>query len=208
MKKFENVSIPTPCISEVQKWLDNWRSLEKYVAQERSLKKMFTNTPLNDNLDDVLVKAAVLNDFYSTQIRSIHKIAKHIVSLKIDDRLKAGDENLANEIARGHGITHWKYGTELYLYSFASKYCSHHKPADFPIYDSYVDYTLRYFKRCDNFCDFKNDDLKSYKCFKNILYKFRKFYNLEKFDLKRIDMYLWQVGKEYFPRYRKSGVKD
>ena len=57
-----------------------------------------------------------------------------------------------------------------------------------------------HFKKEDNFFEFKKADLKIYENFKNILEKFRIFYDLEDYDLKQIDKYLWQAGKEYFPR--------
>jgi hypothetical protein len=46
--------IPNPSGSEVKKYLDKWDSLENYVLQERSLKKLFTKTyPKNKSMDDV-----------------------------------------------------------------------------------------------------------------------------------------------------------
>ncbi|UTW70364.1 hypothetical protein KHA80_07545 [Anaerobacillus sp. HL2] len=39
------------------------------------------------------------------------------------------------------------------FYSFATKYCSHHNPLDYPIYDSYVDEVLRHFRNRDGFSD-------------------------------------------------------
>ena len=68
------------------------------------------------------------------------------------------------------------------------------------INDYYVDQMLRHFRNVDVFFDFDNNDLKNYEKFKNILLKFRKFYKLEKFSLKDLDRYLWQVGKEYYPK--------
>jgi len=35
--------------------------------------------------------------------------------------------------------------------------------------------------------------------FKNIIIAFREYYGLDEFNLKEIDQYLWQLGKEYFP---------
>ncbi len=43
-------------------------------------------------------------------------------------------------------------------------------------------------------------DLKNYTKFKNILNSFKKYYNIDNFDLKDIDRYLWQLGKDYFPK--------
>lgn len=33
-----------------------------------------------------------------------------------------------------------------------------------------------------------------------ILIDFRAFYGLDKFSLKQIDQYVWQIGKDYFPK--------
>lgn len=95
------------------------------------------------------------------------------------------------------------------FYSFATKYCSHHEPEYFPIYDSYVEKILCYFQKIHRFSFFKTSDLKNYKIFKSVLEDFRKYYKLTNYSLKQIDQYLWQLGKEYFPKkYKKSHDKS
>ena len=186
-----------PSKSEIEKYLTLWDSLENYRLQESSLKKLFTKTyPLNDDLNEVLIKVCALNDFYSTSIYYPVQVAKHIVSLQLDKKLMIKDPKVVNEIAS----VQVKKDKLINYYSFATKYCSHHHPTLFPIYDSYVDKLLMHFKKEDNFFEFKKADLKIYENFKNILEKFRIFYDLEDYDLKQIDKYLWQAGKEYFPR--------
>ena len=189
------INVPRPSKSEVLKYLNRWDSLENYVLQENSLNKLFFNTyPLNDNIEDILIKVSSLNDFYSTNIFSVFPVAKHILQLNIDERLKNNDVTLVNEISH---IT--ISGKQKNFYSFATKYCSHHNPVEFPIYDSYVDKVLNYFKRKDGFAEFKKEELKDYKKFKNVLIQFKKFYDIDEFNLKDIDRYLWQLGKEYYP---------
>lgn len=51
---------------------------------------------------------------------------------------------------------------------------------------------------------FKTEDLRDYEKFKGIIISFREFYGLEKYDLKQIDQYLWQLGKEYFSINKKK----
>lgn len=195
------MKVETPSKSLIQKYLEKWYSLENYVLQENSLRKLFTRTyPTNDKMDDVLIKVCSLNDFYSTNIFSPFIIAKHIVRLHIDDRLKRSDMNLVNDIAKVK-VDDEK---EINFYSFATKYCSHHKPEIYPIYDSYVEKLLMYLKRRDKYCQFTKEDLKIYSYYRQILLEFQKFYGLEKYNLKEIDRYLWQAGKEYFPRNYKS----
>lgn len=189
------IEIPKPNKKEVIKYLNLWDSLENYVLQESSLDKLFFKTyPENKDINDILIKASSLNDFYSTNIFSIFSVAKHILELNIDERLKNGDESLVNDIAK---VT--INGKQKYFYSFATKYCSHHEPILFPIYDSYVEKILMYFNKQDKFYDFKKEDLKDYSKFKNILIEFKKFYKIDEYNLKDIDRYLWQLGKEYFP---------
>ena len=171
-------------------------SLENYVLQESSLYKLFHKTyPNNTDINDILIKASSLNDFYSTNIFSIFPVSKHILELKIDNRLNLGDTTLVNDISK---VT--ISGVEKHYYSFATKYCSHHNPNEFPIYDSFVEKVLLHFKSIDKFEKFVASDLKDYSKFKNILIKCKKFYNIDDYGLKDIHRYLWQLGKEYFPK--------
>lgn len=86
------------------------------------------------------------------------------------------------------------------FYSFATKYCSRHKPNEYPIFHSFVEKLLKYFRNVDKKLIFHNDDLKDYQKYKSILLDFQKNYGLEDFNLKQIDKYLWQLGKEKFPK--------
>ena len=184
-------NLPDPSVEQVEHYLESWDLLEDYHLQEDALDKLFFELcPENKDISDVLLKVVALNDFYSTRIFKVFPMAKHIVDLDIDGRLKAGDLNLVGEIQKVNGRNH---------YSFATKYCSHHQPLDYPIYDSYVDRVLRYYRRRDNFSIFDDSDLKDYERFKEILMAFRSFYGLDSYSLKEIDKYIWQLGKEYFP---------
>ena len=59
---------------------------------------------------------------------------------------------------------------------------------------------LMHFKRKDKFFKFKKDDLKHYPTYREILMQFSNFFGLGSFTLKQIDKYLWQAGKDYFPK--------
>lgn len=190
------IEVPSPSKQEVERYLKKWDNLENYVLQESALDKLFFDIyPNNKDINDILIKASTLNDFYSTNIFSIFPVAKHILNLDIDNRLKNGDETLVDDISN---IT--INGKTKKFYSFATKYCSHHFPVIFPIYDSYVEKVLMYFQKKDNFSKFKKEDLKNYKIFKDTLINFKKFYNIEEYNLKDIDRYIWQLGKDYFPK--------
>ena len=195
-------AVPTPSKEQVEFYLAKWDELENYHLQEEALDKLFFKLcPKNTDITDILLKVSTLNDFYSTNIYSVYPVAKHILSLGIDARLKAGDVTLVNDIKQI-----MINGKKWNFYSFASKYCSHHNPLDYPIYDSYVDTTLRFFRKRDGFSSFADSDLKDYVYFKGTLIDFRVFYGLQEYNLKQIDKYLWLFGKEYFPKdYGKRG---
>jgi hypothetical protein len=188
------VNIPTPSSEQVDLYLKKWMTLENYKFQEEALNKIFFQLcPKNKNMADILLKASALNNFYSTNIFSIYPVAKHIQELNVDSRLEAGKSDLVADI---QSVTIGD--KKRNFYSFATKYCSHHNPSDYPIYDNYVDKILRYFRDRDNFSNFKNSDLKDYKKFKRVYDNFKKFYKLDGYKVKQIDQYIWQLGKEYF----------
>jgi len=200
-KRKIKVDVPSPSNEQVDYYLEKWIELESYRLQEDALNKLFFELcPKNKDITDILLKASTLNNFYSTNIFSIYPVAKHIHGLDIDSRIESGDVNLVADIQRimiGEKMKNF--------YSFATKYCSHHNPLDYPIYDSYVDEVLRYFRNRDGFSDFKDGDLKNYVDFKGILIEFQSFYDLGEYNLKQIDQYVWQLGKDYFPRnYNKK----
>ena len=195
-RKQKNLNIPTPSESVMQSYLRKWSDSESYIMQESSLNKLFFQTyPLNTDINDVLIKVSALNDFYSTNIFSVFSVAKHIVNMQIDERLAQKDELLVNEIA----LVKMENGKTKNFYSFATKYCSNHKPLDYPIYDSYIEKVLKYFRDIDCFFNFNNEELRDFSSFKKILFQFQQFYNLETYNLKEIDRYLWLFGKDVFP---------
>ena len=196
MKKTTIININKPTSKDVKNYLNKWDSTENYVLQENALNRLFFELcASNDDISNVLIKCSALNDFYSTNIFSVFAVAKHIVELDIDERLKAGDLSLVNDIS--HVTIN---GRLKNFYSFASKYCSHHSPEKYAIYDSYVDKVLVYFNKVDEFSDFRREDLKDYEKFNKVLMDFRSFYGLDEYNLKDIDRYVWQLGKEYFPK--------
>ena len=191
------LEIPKPNKQIIKEYLIKWDNLEDhYIWQESSLDKLFhKDYKKNTDLNEILIKCSCLNDFYSTNIFLIYPVAKNIYDLRIDKRLKAGDPSLVNDIA------HVKIGgKDKTFYSSASKYCSHHNAVEFPIYDYFVDKMLMYFQKKDKFSNFKKDDLKDYVKFKKVLIDFKKYYDIDNYNLRDIDKYLWIAGKEYFPK--------
>jgi hypothetical protein len=181
------MNIPHPSISEVETYLAKWETLENYAEQEKALATLFSRTyPHNECLDEVLVKVCALNTFYSTNIRGIYSVAKHIVSLHIDERLAKNDLQLVSDIAK---ITIKEKSRTNF--SFATKYCSFHKPDVYPIADSFGQKFLKYFMT-------EGTGWREYPQYVEIVKKFMETYGLGNFTFKQIDRYIWQAGREYF----------
>ncbi len=188
-------NLATPNEEIVNTYLEEWGTLENYMLQESSLSLLFNKLcPENTNIENILLKVSALNDFYSTNIFDTFTVSKHILNCRIDQDLKNGCKSLVNKIAL---VT--INGKTRNFYSFASKYCSHHNPEIYPIYDSYMEKMLMHFKKKDKFDSFKKEDLRKYERFLEIIHKFKQHYKLDSLSLRQIDIYLWLAGKKYFP---------
>jgi hypothetical protein len=147
--------------------------------------------PDNQTLESTLLKSIVINTLYATQIRAIIPVAKHIVSLNIDERLKKGVPELVDEIAT---VTIKEKVRRNY--SFATKYCSFHNPSEYPIYDGFVDKLLNAYQRKEKFAATDLGDLKQYRRFKIVISEFIGFYGLQNIAPKKLDSFLWLYGRE------------
>jgi len=197
MLKNPSKTPPTPSTEEVEKYLKQWETNEVYNYSQKSLNNLFETFPNNKNLNEIIVKVCTLDVVFSANTsRWFFEVSKHILNYDFDNKLKKGELDV-NDFALVKVLDkkNNKIKTRNF-YSFASKYCSHHKPLDYPIYDSYVDYVLRYFMPEE--LNKKKDSLKNYVFFKATLNDFRNKYNLGKYDLKQIDEYIWLLGKEFF----------
>lgn len=186
-----------PSVKDAEWFIKYWQELPSYNNQESALDKLFMELcPKNDNIEDILIKCSALNDFYSTNIFDIHTVAQHILSLKIDGRLEKGDMSLVDEIAHIE-----VNGKDHFFYSFATKYCSHHQPEKYAIYDSYVEQVLISMNKREHFSDFKREDLKDYSKYMSVIRAFQQCFGLMQYNIKQLDQYLWQLGKWYFNNY-------
>ena len=157
--------------------------------QDSALYKLFTQLcPHNTDLDDIMIKCSTLNDFYSTNIFNVTRVAEHIFKQNIDARLAVGDPTLVETIGRVSG---------KYFYSFATKYCAFHQPEMYNIYDSHVHNVLMHFSKRDKYAHHTHESLRDYPCFKEAISQFQKHYHLESLSAWELDKYLWILGKEW-----------
>jgi hypothetical protein len=98
------------------------------VLDEEALRELWERFPKNSRVAHVLLKVVVLNELYKPRVRAIDlkPLASHIAGLGIDGLLAVGSPNAADLIMRCPAVT-------SQYFSFASKYCSWHNPAAYPI---------------------------------------------------------------------------
>ena len=166
-------------------------------AFENALNQLFSKFPKNSETAHVLLKAVTLNALYSTQIPlysgripTIFEVVDHIVKLGIDPTLDQGSPGVVYDIAR---IEAPNKGVH-FNYSFATKYCSWHRPDFYPIYDSRVDEYLWHLQNLGWIEPFQRQSLKTYSAFKKRVTDFQNKYCLEQFNFKQIDKFMYYEG--------------
>ena len=182
----------------IQPFRSGGSAVQFYRSRQVLDKLFFGEFRSNNDIHNILIKCCTLNDFYSTHIFSVYSVAKHILKLNIDESLNKGDESLVEKIANIDIVNNKGKLTHHCFYSFASKYCSHHNPKAFPVFDSYVEKILKHFRRDNENFQFRNEELKNYPSFKKVLLRFQELYGITKYVPKDLDRYLWQLGKDFY----------
>ena len=229
-------SVPRPTHETIEGYIKDWKCerMKHYQEQEECIKRLFRNPDTkkrdrpNDTTEVILNKILMLNSFYSTKLHAPLRVAKYIGNIEnfyasLNDPYDRNKDELVNTIAKGdvHVGDNEKYETLRECFSFATKYCHHHNPEYFRIYDSYVAKILRYFQQKQNPC-FYREGLsetkmkRDYSFFHDVLEKFKENFGLDGIleKLKKeyaftssnevLDKYLWLLGKRYFQKPPKK----
>lgn len=166
------------------------------LITEQALTDLFGQYPDNINHPHVLLKVVALNRLYSTNMFSVHDVASHIYkqSQDIDAALAIGSPDIVDRIAPVTISTTAKVRSN---YSFATKYCSWHNQAAYPIWDSRVDRYFRSLRRqipSPPFLKATGYLWERYQEFVAIMTAFRDRYELNPLTFKQIDKFLYQHG--------------
>lgn len=183
------MAIERPTAKYVRDQLRESEGQDRYWGADPAVRLVFDEWPENTVPAHVLVKVTILNALYATNIFNVYPVADRILSLKLDERLRDGDETLVADVAQV------KLGKKnKTLLSFASKYCAWHQPDRFQIFDSRVEYMLWEYRKAFAFADFQRGTLRDYPSFARIIGEFRDFFGLKEFTRKKIDKFLWVEG--------------
>jgi len=173
------------------------KATNNYGKEDDLITDCFKRFPLNNDITIVAMKVGLINITNSTHV-SQHKslisaveIAECIVNINnIDERIKNGDPEVVNEIARSNG--------NINLFSFATKYCCYHNKNlygrdDYSILDTVLKDHLP-----DYFADITTGQIK--KWVKSYDYKSYNDYLTNKLDdlginvpfrKRKLDHYIW-----------------
>jgi len=189
--------LPEPNAKHVRRRLEALKSDAYFYGFDGTVALVFQQWPDNADFAQVHAKVTILNALYSAGVRTIDTdpVASHILELDTDRRLEAGDLTLVRDMAR----TPIGDGKIRVYYSFATKYCSWHRPDAYQIYDSYVDWLLWEYRKQFAFQQFQRQQLGVYPDFVRIVDGFRGTFGLEEFSRKDIDKFLWAEGKRRRP---------
>lgn len=182
---------PTP--QQIKKYRLQFENSLNSMGGERVLRDVFTSKPNNKSYGDILQKVVLVNAITNTRIWKPYQLAEHIQKLNLDKLISEENLGVVEKIRR------CKFGKKKRdVYSFATKYCSYHKPKIYPIFDQYISHTLvAYYKR-DHFFDERvtkkrmRDD---YEFFVKVIRSFQSHYGLQKCNIRSIDHFLWACGK-------------
>ena len=185
------MGLPKPTKTKVLSVAKRERTQMSAQTDIKALRILFGAYPKNACTEEILLKATVLNDLYSTQIFNIRDAGLAIKAAKIDRLLNNGSLEAVARIQEME-ISGKKRST----YSFATKYCSFHKPEIYPIYDEHVKLALVAYQEKDSFAKFSQISLRDYLLYVNVLNEFRQHYGLQDVPVFDLDKFLWRVGAD------------
>jgi hypothetical protein len=198
--KAKKVMPERPDEKNAEKYWDQWQEAG-YDIIDNAIRSAFLEV---NNTDIKIVRARVtlVNSLYHTHISDIEKVSKHIVEKAIneglDSKIMSSEEcknKEAVELISNVQKLHLPRNV-VSIYSFATKYCSFHNPTKFPIYDSNVEWVLKYYRKNGPLEFKKVEDLKNYSIFKKVIDDFMEYYGWDsKYKYKKIDEYLWELGR-------------
>ena len=206
---FSDSTLPTPGAYSnfVNEFIENFDNNNRVseAAIQYSIEHPFNET--RENPIYTYTKVSLINDNYSTHLSSTEKIA---ISRILFDYFEGIQNQNYNENLIENIRTACKEDADLHKdpYSFITKYCCHHNPNSYPIYDSYVDIMLRWYSFLPafqfNLADV-NSDFNDYNSFRNALYDIKTVFeadeSIDSITYRDLDKFLWSAGKRFFNPY-------
>lgn len=187
MEKPKDAALPKPTVELV---LAEGKSFDHdNEITERALTELIEQFPENTDRSHILLKVAAINQLYSTNIYAVRSGADRIADLNIDAHLDAGSVQLVDMMAPVR-VGENRQRKNL---SFASKYCSWHRPKSYPIYDGRAAACLGAYSLQFGL-NFARQDPWDYVSYFDAVREFRDHFELHSLSFKQIDKFLYLGG--------------
>ena len=159
---------------------------------ELTLAELLHQFPHNRDPRHVLLKVVAVNSLQHTHIFALEAVARHILAdiPELDQDLASGSPEAVSKIAKVD-----IQGKHYNLYSFATKYCSLHNPAAYPVYDLRIEHSLGQLQKLNHFSPFSHADLCNYPKFTAVMKEFRDFHKLGAFSYAEMGKFLHLQGE-------------
>ena len=158
-----------------------------------SLSNLFTQL---NNIDkyEILIKAVSINQIYSTAILNIFPVVEKIfANTESLENYSTNDYvELVDKITKVEWIDKNNKMQKRNNLSFSSKYVHFLSGRNIPIYDSYVWILITGYLNQNSLKKIRTNQPRNYKEFYSIYNNFVATFNLDAFDVYKIDKYLWQ----------------
>lgn len=199
-----------PSCQDIKDAIDRYaEEANVYASADRAIALVIEQFDKNVLHEHILIKATLINRLYSTNILDIWTLADTMSKISdFDRRLEIGDLDLVIKDMKSIKVnkknirTHKIAKVDRSIYSFATKYCNWHNHDKFPIYDRNVSVYFCYMKSIGHFENIKFktvNDLRNYHTFVSVVNEFSKQFNLQSFNYKQLDKFLWLEGYGLMP---------
>ena len=191
-KRLLDIQLATPTFELIDMYASQFDNDQNYTMPDQHLRELFETFPENTTLSQIVWKVCAIDSLCSTQFGRVGNVAplrmaRHILGKNVDRGLQSGDSQVVHEI---------ETGLNRKDYSFATKYCSWHRPDEYPIYDDNVGKILWKYQQQDQFGNFCKNELRIFHRYKSIHQSFKTHYNLNTCPPRMLDKFLLLYGKE------------
>ena len=174
----------------LQPYLNDFSQEEGYFDDDEKRIAYFKQNPANEDTREVVLKISTMEHHQIDQIIQNRQVmADHIASLSIDEALRQGSPEVVADIAHLE-----MRGKSYFLYSFATRFCNWHNMEAYPIYDLNIHQLLSTYWQEVHQENLLTDALYQYPHFKELMTTFRQEMDMENFNFKEVDKFVWIYG--------------
>lgn len=179
----------------IEELVTYFENIKGYFIGDKKLISFIKMETGNHCLETILMKVAAISNTTLWQ-DGRQSIGSHILSLKIDDKLKIGDLGLVADICNCEAVHNPNE-----LYQFASTYCCYHQPDLFPIYSIHGQRLANFFSP-SNYYDIADH----YESYAEIIHGIKTQLRLTSLNYIEINKFFWLYEGQLLSKGQASTV--